>query len=123
MPEVVLDASALIALLWREPGGQHVADVVGSSVMSTVNLSEVLQRFAADGVPVKQLTGLGIRAEPFTLEDAAGTAALREPTRRAGLSLADRACLALARRMGLPVHTADPAWAMVDAGVTVVLIR
>lgn len=127
MPEVVLDASALIALLWREPGEQHVAEVVGSSVMSTVNLSEVLQRFAADGVPVRQpitqLTGLGIRAEPFTVEDAGGAAALREPTRQAGLSLADRACLALARRLDLPVHTADQAWATVDAGVTVVLIR
>jgi PIN domain nuclease of toxin-antitoxin system len=126
-PEAVLDASALIALLWEEPGAEAVEALFGRSVVSAVNWSEVLQRYDALGLGVQgrrdSLEALGIVIEDFTGDDAEATAGLWASTRTAGLSLADRACLALARRLGLPAHTADREWQKVDVGVEVVLIR
>lgn len=127
VPDAVLDASALIALLWDEPGAQAVERLLGRAVMSVVNWAEVLQRFRAHGVETagkrESVEALGVGMVPFTPEDAETAAALWEPTRAAGLSLADRACLALARRRDLPAHTADRDWRKVDVGVEVVLIR
>ena len=127
VPDAVLDASALIALLWDEPGAQAVERLLGRAVVSVVNWTEVLQRFRAHGVETadkrESVEGLGIGIMSFTLEDAETAAELWEPTRAAGLSLADRACLALARRLDLPAHTADRDWRKVDVGVEVVLIR
>ena len=127
MPEAVLDASALIALLWDEPGADAVEPLLGRAVVSAVNWTEVLQRYRAHGVETagkrERVEALGVDVEWFTAEDSAAAAELWAPTRRAGLSLADRACLALARRLGLPAHTADRDWRAVDVGVTVVLIR
>jgi len=125
--EVILDASALIALLWDEPGADAVEPLLDRAVVSAVNWAEVLQRYRAHGVETagkrESVEALGVEIEDFTADDADTVAELREPTRRAGLSLADRACLALARRLGLPAHTADRAWRKVDVGVAVVLIR
>jgi PIN domain nuclease of toxin-antitoxin system len=126
-PEAVLDASALIALLWEEPGAEAVEALLGRSVVSAVNWSEVLQRYDALGLGVQgrrdSVEALGIVIEDFTGDDAEATSGLWASTRTAGLSLADRACLALARRLGLPAHTADREWRKVDVGVEVVLIR
>jgi ribonuclease VapC len=126
-PEAVLDASALIALLWDEPGGEAVEPLVGCAAISAVNWAEVLQRYRAHGVETagkrEQVEALGIRVEPFSDEDAETVAELWRPTRRAGLSLADRACLALARRLDLAAYTADRDWRRVTVGVRVVLIR
>lgn len=125
--EAVLDASAVIALLWDEPGGEAVEPLLGRAVMSAVNWAEVLQRYRAHGIETddkrERVEALGIAIEDFTAEDAAAAAELWQPTRRAGLSLADRACLALARRLGLSAHTADRDWRKVDVGVEVVSIR
>lgn len=125
--EAVLDASALIALLWEEPGADAVEALLGSAVISAVNWAEVLQRYRAHGVASagkrERVEALGIAIEDFSSADADVAADLWEPTRSAGLSLGDRACLALARRFGLPAHTADRAWAKADVGVDVVLIR
>lgn len=127
MPDAVLDASALIALLWDEPGAQAVERLLGRAVMSVVNWAEVLQRFRAHGVETtgkrESVEALGVQMVSFTPEDAEAAAELWEPTRAAGLSLADRACLALARRLDLPAHTADRDWRKVGVGVEVVLIR
>ena len=127
MPDAVLDASALIALLLDEPGAEAVERLLGRAVMSVVNWAEVLQRFRAHGVETadkrETVEALGIGIVPFTPEDAEVVAELWEATRAAGLSLADRACLALARRLGLPAHTADRDWRKLDVGVEVVLIR
>jgi ribonuclease VapC len=65
---------------------------------------------------------LGIIIEDFSSEDAEIVAELWAPTRVAGLSLADRACLALARRHGIAAHTADRAWRKVETSVDIVLI-
>jgi PIN domain nuclease of toxin-antitoxin system len=123
----VLDASALLAFLFAEPGHQEVAEVVSGSCMSSVNFSEVLGRFARDGhdvqVVAKRLMGVGIEVVPFAAEDAAVAAGLRPATDRQGLSLGDRACLALALVRGLPAVTADQAWRTVKAGVEIRVIR
>lgn len=126
-PEAVLDASALIALLWEEPGAVAVEPLLGQAVISAVNWSEVLQRYHALGLDATDkrdgVEALGIAVEDFSGDDAQVAAELWAPTRPAGLSLGDRACLALARRLGLPAHTADREWRKVDVGVEVVLIR
>lgn len=123
----VLDASALIALLVGEPGAERVEALSAGAVISTVNWTEVLEATAALGLPLshrqEQLEGLGISLVPFTAEQAEAAAAMRESTRDAGLSLADRACLALALSLGATTVTADRAWAKIDVGVEIQLVR
>jgi ribonuclease VapC len=116
----VLDASALLAYLGNETGADLVADAIsGGASISTVNLAEVLSTLATRGkdpgdvisdLSARGLFGGAITIEPFTTADAAEAARLRPLTRSAGLSLADRACLALARRLTTAVMTADRAW-------------
>ncbi len=126
-PRAVLDASALIALLWEEPGAETVEPLLTCAAISSVNWAEVLQRYRAIEVATtgkrESIEGLGMRIEAFTSEDADIVAALWAPTRQIGLSLADRACLALAMRLEAPAYTADRAWNGVRVGASVVLIR
>jgi ribonuclease VapC len=129
----VLDASAVLAYLNREAGAEVVADLVAAGAsLSAVNFAEVLSTAADRGVPTERLIArLGevgvfegaVSVEPFTAEDASTVGSLRLATRGAGLSLGDRACLALARRLDAPAVTADAAWAEVDVGVEIRLIR
>ncbi len=124
----VLDASALLAFLFEEPGGEAVGKGLASSVISAVNLSEVIAKSAERGAEVEHvrndLTDVGIEVAVFDADAAEATAALRPDTRSAGLSLGDRACLALARRLQLPAVTADKAWkSMSIADVAVIVIR
>ena len=127
MSEAVLDASALIALLHREPGGEMVAAVLDNAVMSSVNLTEVITKMIDKGVPPDQARQVTLASNVVTVafdEELAITAGLmRDPTRSRGLSLGDRACLALAQRMNVPALTADRNWLAVDVGVDVRLIR
>lgn len=133
MPSAVLDASALLAYLRDEPGADAVADAIADgAALSAVNLAEVLGRVAdrgSDPVAVAErltsggLLGGAITIEPFTAADAGEVARLRPTTRQLGLSLGDRACLALARRLDLPALTADSAWAEVDVPVEIHQIR
>jgi ribonuclease VapC len=126
-PEAVLDASALIALLWEEPGAEAVEPLLSRSAVSVVNWAEVLQRYCAYGVETagrrESVEALGISLEGFSAEDAETVAQLWQPTRSAGLSLADRTCLALARRLGVVAYTADRDWRKIDVGIEVVVIR
>jgi ribonuclease VapC len=123
----VLDASALLALLHSEPGAEIVEEAVEGAAISTVNWAEVYQRWLARGVDVTDLRAdleaIGIQIVPFIVEDAEQAAELWSLTRQHGLSLGDRACLSLARRLGLPALTADRAWLDVDSGVEVQAIR
>jgi PIN domain nuclease of toxin-antitoxin system len=121
---VVLDASAVLALLLREPGAAEVEEVLVDSAMSAVNWSEAVQVLAGRGVPAPEaLFVLGLRIEPFTLADAGTAAALWTRGRALGLSLGDRACLALADRLDAEAWTADRIWAKEDLGVRVRVIR
>ena len=126
-PEMVLDASALLAFLHQEPGADIVEHVLDGSVISTVNWLEVSRKSLEWGRPVGLLrvgfAELGLDIAPFTVEDAETAAEMYQATRSSGLSLGDRACLALARRLGLPALTADRRWIDVQAGVRVQLIR
>jgi PIN domain nuclease of toxin-antitoxin system len=129
----VLDASALIAYLRDEPGSEMVADEIArGAVISAVNLAEVLSRAAdrgadasalADDLTARGLIGGAIGVEPFTTLDAIDVARMRPLTRAAGLSLGDRACLALARRLSARAVTADAAWSDVDPLVELTQIR
>lgn len=128
---VVLDASALLALLLQEPGGDRVAAVLDDAVMSTANLAEVLGKAADRGLDVavqrRLIDGLGIDYVDVSAEDATISGELRRVETTAGgppvLSLADRLCLALARRLDVPVLTADQAWSRVGDQVELVLLR
>jgi ribonuclease VapC len=125
---IVVDASALLALLRREPGAGQVEAQAAEAVVSAVNLSEVWSRLL-DYVPsdVERcravLDRLRLRIIPFDETAALAAARLRPITKAYGLSLGDRACLALALARGLPVLTADRQWADLDIGVEVRLIR
>ena len=125
---VVLDASALIAALSRESGESSVR-AAGHAFVSAVNYAEVVAYFDLGGASVEEIIGMmtDVNADivPFDADLAIAAGILRKVTMRAGLSLADRACLALARKLGVPAMTADRAWASVASavGVEIVLIR
>ena len=124
---IVLDSSALLALLFFEDGYERIAEVVPHSCMSTVNLAEVLGRLARDGRAfdraLDQLDQMGIVWVDFDRELAIGAAALLVPTMPWGLSLGDRACLALARLRDLPAITADRAWAKLNLDIPIEVVR
>lgn len=129
MPEasVVLDASAVLALVNAEPGADVVAGLTARAAISSVNWCEVYGKLRAVGVDGDALAGeiaeTGIVVVPFDDDDARGAGELLLSKREAGLSLADRACLALAQRLGVPAVTADRNWAGLDVGVEVTCIR
>ena len=124
---VVADASAVIALLIGEPFTRFDPQRLANASISAVNLSEVLARLLEISMPEGEaeiaIAKLDLRVVAFDEMHARDTARLRSATRHAGLSLGDRACLALGNRLGCPVVTGDRAWASLDIGVEVVLIR
>ena len=127
MPEVVLDASALLALLNGEDGAQMVARELSVSAISAVNYSEVVGKLAKAGMPEREirddLEGLHVEVVPFDSEQAFEAGFLRPATKALGLSLGDRACLSLARRLGLTALTADSTWDQLSLGIEIRLIR
>jgi ribonuclease VapC len=125
--EIVADSSAILALLKQEQIEFIEPRRLFGAAISTVNLCEIIEKLCAGGL---EPAGADAAVERLNLDIIAFTAAhgrvaahLRRPTQRAGLSLGDRACLALALDLGLPVATADRAWAGVNIGVEVILIR
>lgn len=131
MSEYVLDASAVLAYLNRESGWERVeARLLGAPChLLSVNLAEVLTRLADWSVPVEQasslLRGMEVGFTAFDEALALGAAQLRAPTRSLGLSLGDRACLALARKLDAIAVTADRAWLNLDPaqGIRIECIR
>ncbi|MGH2954346.1 MAG: type II toxin-antitoxin system VapC family toxin [Solirubrobacterales bacterium] len=129
----VLDASALIALLHGEDGGEAVAEAIATgAAISVVNLAEVLSKLAEAGKDPAEARGQlrdaagntdALAIEPLSENDCVEVPRLRPKTRELGLSLADRACLALAMRLGVPALTADRTWAEADVDVEIRLIR
>lgn len=127
MSKVVLDASALMALLRREPGHDKVRSALAEAAISTVNLSEVLTKAAEvpDGFETAKafLQGLQLRVVPFEEQHAEIAAQLRLLTRSLGLSLGDRCCLALGLSEKTPILTADRGWAKLELGIDIHVIR
>ena len=127
MSRAVLDASALLALLFQEPGGEKMLKYLPDSLLSAVNLSEVLSKAIERGMTLDEASAIlaefPFEVVPFDGDAAARTAALREPTRSVGLSLGDRACLALGMIIGLPVVTADRHWDQCSLDVKTVQVR
>ena len=125
---IVLDASALLAYLFRESGHESVEPYLNDACISTVNLSEVLGRFARNGVDalpvIQHLEKTTIEIVPFTLEHAVRAANYLPQTKPFGLLLGDRACLGLASARKLPALTADVVWlGLENLNVEIIPIR
>lgn len=123
MTSHIIDASAALAHLLDEAGGNRVVPYLKDGLISSVNLSEVVTRLIRTGADPMRADYLGCTVVSHDAHLAHATGRLWPVTAHLGLSLADRACLALALREGLPVLTGDRAWAALDLGVDVVLIR
>jgi len=112
--KVVLDASALLALVHGEPGQDLVASSVAEAAISAVNLAEVIGKLAERGVPLDRAKAIalsfGLEVVSLDAELAAAAGQLRPATRSGGLSLGDRCCLATAMALGLPVLTTEAVW-------------
>lgn len=123
----VLDASALLAALFAEPGAEAVDTVLADSVISAVNFSEVVAKLIERGVPNEEasasLAELDLTVVPFDQRQAEIAGRLRGATRAAGLSLGDRSCLALAASLSARAVTTDRAWAGIEVGIAVDVLR
>lgn len=128
-PEVVLDSSAVVAVIRAEVGADAVARRLGQAAMSVVNATEVGDALVRVGISnddtARLIADLDIVILPPDLSEAAAATSFFLPARKAGLSLGDRHCLALARRLGCPAVTSDRAWLKVadEIGVRVELFR
>lgn len=127
MSDYVLDASALLALLNAEKGSDLVQSLLPQSIVSTVNLAEVVTRLSATGMPEDQvrdaLAYLGLETMPFDEEQAFQSGLLYTQTQPLGLSLGDRACLVLAQITNATAVTSDQAWRNLNIKVGIKLIR
>ena len=127
MSKLVLDSSALLAFLHREPGAEVVAEALGRAVISAVNLAEVATKLTERGASLSHIrrlvSALNVGVIDFDNVLSYRVAALRASTKEAGLSLGDRACLATAQSLGAAALTTDRSWTQVDAGVEIQVIR
>ena len=113
--KVLLDASALLAVIYEEVGAEEVHEALrGRTAMSAVNVGEVVARLDEDGWTKREVAGVidGFDLEiiPFDTVTAVLSGDYRSRTRRHGIGLGGRACVATAKRLGIPVLTADRAW-------------
>lgn len=124
---VVLDSSAVLAVVLNEPGSQRVGAALNGAVISAVNLSEIYATASEKGLDIAGIrgavAGLGIRIVPFGDTHALLAGQLRPVTRSLGLSLGDRACLATAIFEKRPAMTADKAWLNLNLPIEIISIR
>jgi PIN domain nuclease of toxin-antitoxin system len=125
---IVLDASVLLAVLNDEPGAEKLTpQLLAAATISTVNLAEVQSKLVSRGIDPDdawEATLSPIReAAPFTPEQAKTAGSLIAQTRTLGLSLGDRACLALAIALKAPVYTADRLWKNLKLGIRIHVVR
>ncbi len=114
MSGVVLDASAVLALLRGEAGADEVASHIGNAILSAVNLQEVAKEMLREGAEMKDirviLDELGLEVRAHDAEAAYQSAQLFEKTKEFGRGIGDRSCMALGLQLKLPVLTADREW-------------
>jgi ribonuclease VapC len=125
---VVLDASAILAMLNEEPGAEKITlELLSQATTSTVNLAEVQAKLVREGGDPEEVWALILdplpHVESFTAEQAKIAGSLVQKTSALGLSLGDRACLALAIVLGAPVYTTDQPWKKLKVGIPIHLIR
>lgn len=127
MSQRVWDASAVLMVLHAEPGWEGLSAALGEVAISAVNLAEVIGKLADAGVPEgdidASLGSLPMAVIPFDEGHAYAAGLLRPLTRSRGLSLGDRACLALALTLGAPVVTADRSWSDLGLDLDVIVPR
>lgn len=127
MSEHVLDASALLAVMLGERGADAILEILPGAVIGAVNLAEVVAKLQERGVPDAQIDGdiaeLDLPVIPFDAAQAMVAGKLRARTRSLGLSLGDRACLALALARRLPAVTTDRGWRTLEFGPEVIVAR
>jgi len=124
---IVFDSSVILRHINNEPGSGRAAALFGEALISAVNVAEVVakltERGAGLGLIREALSRYGMQIAVFDEELAERTGALRAKTKSFGLSLGDRACLALAERFALPVLTADRTWKDLNLAIDVQLLR
>ncbi len=127
MSAIVFDSSVLIAILHQEPGSEVGEQSLNEALISTVNLAEVATYLVRNSVPPETineaLAVFPIEVVPFDREQGLIAGCLYPACKSLGLSLGDRACLALAKSKSLPVLTADKAWLELGVDVSVKSIR
>lgn len=128
MNRIVLDASAILAVIGGETGADRLTpDLLARAVCGTVNLAEVQSKLVSRGWTSEQAwedaTSPVREVVPFDEEQARIAGDLVIQTRHLGLSLGDRACLALGIALKLPVYTAEKAWKKLKVGVRIHVIR
>ncbi|MCZ6886493.1 MAG: type II toxin-antitoxin system VapC family toxin [Rickettsia endosymbiont of Ixodes persulcatus] len=115
MNNIVLDTSALLALIQNERGSEIIKPLLSYSVMSTVNITEVLTALKRTNIDTAEIltliTDFIAIIVPFDLEQAKYAAELQAYTQYKGLSLGDRACIALGVKLNTTIYTADKIWA------------
>lgn len=124
---IVLDASALIASINEEKGAEKIDNHLPNAMISSVNLTEVASYHVRKGMPMDEfselLKDLSLNVIEYNEEQALLAAALLPKTSPRGLSLGDRACIALAMTQNLPVLTSDKAWKLLDLDVKIEVFR
>lgn len=127
MTKIVFDASAVLALLNKETGEEIVEQHLPNSILSTVNLAEAVAALIDIGISREEaestITELVTEIISFDQQQACIAADLRKITKSYGLSLGDRACLALAQMKNIPVLTADKIWKNINHSTEIICIR
>jgi len=127
-PQVILDASALLAYLQQEKGYKEVdSALTNGAALSTVNLAEVYRKIISEGWDLEEISSrlkaLGLIILPFGEDEAKISAELYPIVKRLGLSLGDRACLGLGLKLRLPVLTTDKTWSRLNLKISVRVLR
>ncbi len=128
MSDIVLDASAILAIINAEPGSEKLTpELLRDAVSSTVNLAEVQAKLVSRGWPAEEAWADAIspirEAVPFDSDQAKVAGSMVAVTRQLGLSLGDRACIALGLSLRAPIFTAEKLWSKLKLGVRIHVIR
>ncbi|MEA2879985.1 MAG: hypothetical protein QOF14_5181 [Hyphomicrobiales bacterium] len=127
MASAILDSSAVLALLNSEPGAEAVSAALEDAILCTVNYAEVISKLVERGATLEHarsaLAAIDIGFAVFDKALAERTGAMRVSTKHLGLSLGDRACIALAERENVPALTSDHRWAKLESSAEIRVIR